>query len=133
MLQEIPISDLFPYIQTAFKGDEDLPQYHISPIDFAGHTYNEILKTAEIMPLTCYKVDEFGFTVTSPGLLYSFGINIEYRTPKILKNWYIEIQKLLGSFECILHGKNNRAIRHLIKQGMNVKEQLIVLECQPEA
>jgi len=62
--------------------------------------------------------------------MYSFGINIEYRKPDILKKWFIEIQNLLGSFECILHGKNNRAIKHLIKQGMNIKEQLIVLECR---
>lgn len=132
MLTEIPITELLPYIEIAFTGDGDLPQYHISAIDFAEHTYSEICKTAEILPITCYKVGEFGFTVTSPGLLYSFGININQRTPEILKNWYIEIQNLLGSFECVLHGKNNRAIRHLIKQGMTIKEQLIVLECHLE-
>jgi len=127
MIEEISITELLPFIQIAFEGDTDLPVYHISDTDYANHTYNEICKTAEIMPLTCYRVGDFGFTVLSDGLLYSFGINVGHRDKKTLKNWFLSIKNILPTFECVLHGKNSRAIKHLIRQGMQVKEQLIVL------
>lgn len=127
MLEEITIEELLPFIIKAFEGDTELPKYHISDRDFAWHTYDQIAKTSEILPLTFYKVCDFGFTVTSPGLLYSFGINVEYRTPELLKMWFDEIKNILGKFDCALHGKNNRAINHLIKQGMKVKEEAIIL------
>lgn len=126
-LVEIPITELLPYINVAFDGDEGLNIYHISDSDYANHTYNEIVKTAEILPLTCYKVGEYGFTVTSPGLLYSFGININHRDKKTLETWFFNLRNILGSFECVLHGKNKRAINHLVKQGMQIKEEAIVL------
>jgi len=127
MLEQITIEELLPLIIKAFEGDTELPKYHISDRDFAWHTYDAICKTAEILPLKYYKVCDFGFTVTSPGLLYSFGINIEYRTPELLKLWFDEIKEIMPKFECMLHGKNSRAIKHLIKQGMKVKEQAIIL------
>jgi len=127
MLTQIPVEELLPFILKAFDGDVELPKYHISDKDFAWHTFDEICKTSEMMPLVCYKVGDFGFTVLSTGLLYSFGINVEYRTPEILKLWFSEILKIMPKFECILHGKNNRAIDHLIKQGMTVKENLTLL------
>jgi len=126
---EIPITELLPYIQTAFDADSELSTYHISDTDYANHTYNEILKTAEILPLTCYKVSEYGFTVTSPGLLYSFGINVNHRDKKTLETWFFNLRNILGSFEVVLHNKNSRAINHLIKQGMDIKEHLTVLQC----
>lgn len=127
MFEEIPITELLPYIITAFDGDKDLPTYHISDTDYANHTYAEILKTAEILPLTCYKVGEYGFTVLAPKLLYSFGINVNYRDKKTLQDWYEKIKEIMPTFECVLHGKNNRAINHLVKQGMQIKEQMIIL------
>ena len=127
MLTEIPIEELIKYILIAFEGDTELPTYHFAEKDFAWHTYDTICKTAEMMPLKCYKVGDFGFTVLAPGLLYSFGINIEYRTPDILKLWFSEILKIMPKFEVVLHGKNSRAINHLIKQGMEIKESLTVL------
>jgi hypothetical protein len=127
MMQEITIEELLPFVLKAFEGDMDLPKYHISDNDFAWHTYNEIMNTAKVLPLTCYKVGDFGFTVTSPGLLYSFGINVEYRTPEILQLWFAEIKNILGSFDCMLHSKNDRAINHLIKQGMSVKGYATIL------
>lgn len=127
MLTEINITELLPYVQIAFEGDNFLPVYHISDSNYANHTYNEILKTSEILPLTCYKVGEFGFTVLAPGLLYSFGINVNHRDKKTLENWFISIKEILPTFECALHGKNSRAINHLLRQGMTIKEQVIVL------
>ena len=129
-MEEILITELLPFIQIAFEGDKDLPTYHISDGDYANHTYNQIIKTAEILPLKCYKVGDYGFTVLGPQLLYSFGINVNHRDKKTLENWFISIKEILPTFEVVLHGKNSRAINHLIKQGMEIKEQLIVLSCQ---
>ncbi len=127
MLEEIPLTDLFPYIQIAFDGDSHLHIYHISDSNYATHTYHEICKTAEILSLTCYKVGEYGFTVTSPGLLYSFGINVKHRDKKTLESWFFNLRNILGSFDCCLHAKNSRAINHLVKQGMEIKDEMIVL------
>lgn len=126
-MTEITLDELFPYIQIAFDGDNDLYRYHISDSDFAQHTYDEICKTAAMIPLTYYKVGEYGFTVTSPGLLYSFGINHQYRTKEFLENWMGEIKNLLITFDCCLHSKNERAIAHLLKQGMKIKEYVTIL------
>ncbi len=129
MLTEIPITELFPFIQIAFDGDVDLPKYHISDKDFAWHTYDEICKTAEMMPVRCYKVGDYGFTVTMPKLLYSFGININHRDKETLENWFSELKNIMPTFDCVLHNKNERGIRHLITQGMTIKEHLTVLSC----
>lgn len=126
-LEQIELTDLLPYIKIAFEEDTELPVYHISDKDYAWHTYDQICKTSDILPITCYKVGEIGFTVLSPGLLYSFGINVNYRDEKTLKDWFYQIKNIMPTFECVLHGKNSRAISHLVKQGMQVKEQLTVL------
>jgi len=130
MIKEITKEEIFKYVQIAFDGDAELEKYHIADDDYAGHTYNEICKTAEMMPLKYYKVGECGFTVFAPGLLYSFGINIKFRDKETLKKWFDEIRNIMPKFECALHGRNSRAIKHLIKQGMEVKEQIIVLQCR---
>ena len=127
MLEEIPLKKLYPFIVKAFEGDGDLGKYHIADRLYALHAYREIEKTAKILPLTYYRVGDFGFTVTSPGLLYSFGININHRDKETLKNWFAEITEILHTFEVVLHSKNQRAINHLVKQGMQIKEHLIVL------
>lgn len=126
-MEQIELSQLLPYIKTAFHRDYELPDYHIADCDFAEHTYAEICKTAQILPLTYYKVGEYGFTVTSPGLLYSFGINVNYRTKEILEQWFLELRELLITFEVCLHNKNTRAINHLLKQGMKIKDTMIIL------
>lgn len=129
MLIEITLTDLKKYIDIAFDGDTELPTYHISDSDYANHTYNEICKTAEILNLTYYKVGDFGFTVLAPKLLYSFGINVNYRDKKTLENWFAELKNIMPIFECVLHDKNSRAINHLIRQGMIIKEHLTLLHC----
>ena len=127
MLTPITIDELYVYIKIAFDGDTELPVYHISDSKFAWHTYEEIIKTAKILPLTYYKVGDFGFTVTSPGLLYSFGINVAHRDKETLQKWFAEIKDILITFDCALHGKNSRAILHLVKQGMRIKEHMTIL------
>lgn len=129
MLTEITLTELYPYIKIAFDGDMELPKYHISDKNYALHTYETIYEASNILSLTYYKVGEFGFTVLAPGLLYSFGIATAYRDKKTLENWFCEIKDIIPIFECVLHDKNSRAINHLIKQGMQIKEHLTVLQC----
>lgn len=126
-LTQIPLSELLPYINIAFDGDTELPKYHIADSDYANHTYDQICETAKILDLTCYKYGEIGFTIVASKLLYSFGINVNYRDKKTLENWFCELRKLLGTFTVVLHDKNSRAINHLIRQGMKVKEKVTVL------
>lgn len=129
MLTQIHLSELLPYIEIAFDGDTELPKYHIAETDYAQHTYDQICETAKILDLTYYKYGDIGFTVLAPNLLYSFGINHKFRYKKNLENWFIQIKNIMPIFEVILHGKNSRAINHLIRQGMQIKEHLTVLEC----
>jgi hypothetical protein len=128
-MTEITLYELKKYIEIAFDNDKELSKYHISNKDFASHTYEEICKTAEILSLKYYKIGEYGFTVLAPKLLYSFGINKKFRDKETLKNWFIEIKNIMPIFDCALHGKNSRAINHLIQQGLKSKEQIIVLQC----
>ena len=128
MMQEIGLDELQGYVEIAFSGDIDLPTYHISnEANYAQHTYEQIVKTAEILPLRYYKVGEFGFTVLTDGLLYSFGINHAHRDKKTLELWFAEIKNILGRFDCVLHSKNSRAINHLVKQGMKITDYSTVL------
>lgn len=128
-LTSIALSELLPYIHLAFDGDTDLPKYHIADMDYALHTYDQICETAKILDLTCYKVGEIGFTVIAPKLLYSFGIAPAYRDKKNLESWFVNLKDIMPTFEVVLHDKNSRAINHLIRQGMKIKEHLTVLRC----
>lgn len=131
IFERIDITELKPYIEIAFQDDIELfNKWHIvqgESLECIDDTYNRILDTIPYFDIACYKVllDDviIGYTVISidHGLLYSFGINKKYRTKEILKKWFAEIVKILGIFDCILWQKNQRAINHLIKQGMTIK------------
>lgn len=131
IFEQVDIIDLKPYIEIAFQNDTELfSKWHIIqdvPLACINDTYNRILDTVSYFDITCYKVLLYdviiGYTVICEehGLLYSFGINKQYRTKEVLKNWFAEIIKILGIFDCILWQKNERAINHLIKQGMTIK------------
>ena len=56
--------------------------------------------------------------------LISFSLNLQYRTRKYLKEFFTLIrQDLKGTFFTLLWTKNIRAIKYLIKQGLNVIDQ----------
>lgn len=127
MFEKINILDLKPFIARAFDGDHELIKWHISGEDLSKcieHTYKTILETSELLPLTCYKIHDYGYTILIENnkLIYSFGINILHRDAETLKEWFDNIKEILGIFDCILWSKNKRAITHLIKQGMFINE-----------
>jgi hypothetical protein len=148
IFEEISINELKPYIAFAFMEDEDLfKKWHIvqgEPLECIEDTYNRIIDTIGHFYIECYRIVAneviIGYTVLCKeyGLLYSFGINKQFRDKETLKNWFAEIRNILGIFDCILWKKNERAINHLIKQGMTIKnttDDYIILNystCQQE-
>lgn len=133
VLVPLMLSEIGDYVKFAFDKDEELlTAYHISPgsLDHCvKHTMDFIVKNAE-----AYKDDmEFfavmhdgnpiGYTIaitneSKPNELYSFGINIHYRTPDILIQWMDALRELLSDkFIVALWAKNARAIGFFIKNG----------------
>lgn len=127
-LIEISIDELNNYINIAFNGDTDLfSKYHIkggTQEDCVFDTHSTIVEASDLFDTTCYKVllrdEPIGFTVVSKKLrlLYSFGINKEYRKKEILELWFENVVNILGVFNCYLWNINSRGITHLLKQGM---------------
>jgi hypothetical protein len=63
--------------------------------------------------------EEIGYVCKIPNNLYSFGININYRTKDNLIEFWERVKELMGdSFICMLFPQNTRAVEFLKKQGM---------------
>ena len=127
----ITLESLPKYVRIAFKGDASLHEYHITGSkdldECVQDTMDKINETSTLFELLLLSVifegEIIGFTILGGGLLYSFGINKEYRTKEILIQWIQEIKDLLDNdFKCMLWNKNNRAIKFLEKQGMNIED-----------
>lgn len=129
---EIPLYRLRPYIKMAFEGDADLiDRYHLVNGDLMQcvySTYDKIMELGRIGgELSCYALfqEEFGpigYMVTTPeNMLYSFGINIEYRTAAIVMDWWQQVKKMLNNeFAVPLWKKNERAINFFLRNGMEI-------------
>lgn len=140
---EIDRAELQDAIEIAFGGDTGLlEKYHIKQGTLAecvDDTYNKICNAEANFPMEYYKVVldgiKIGYTAMSKkeSLLYSFGININYRNKKTLQLWFENVVNILGSFNCYIWTKNERAILHLVKQGMKIKPidyvQLTYTQC----
>lgn len=119
-------------IRKVFEGDKELlEKYHIlkgSELSVCvKNTYESIVQISEQFPMDYHKVlsDEelIGYLVTSQSImgakvLYSFGLNKEYRK-EFAKDLFESVQKLLGEqFLCILWEHNSRAINYLKRNGL---------------
>lgn len=124
---------LYECIYSAFAGDKKLiEKYHVvgdNLEDCVRDTHNKIIETSNQIPLDWYAlVDEekaIGYLVVSVenNLLYSFGLNIDYR-----QNYsdllFEKISELLDeNFICLLWNKNVRAINYLLRNGMKIKQE----------
>lgn len=121
-LVKIELSELPPFVECAYEGDNDLlTKYHI-----ANYTLCEAVDTTMVMiEITSLGLDmkyfavieneePIGYLSTFPNNLYSFGINIEYRTREILSEFWKKITEILGnSFISMLYHNNTRAINWL--------------------
>lgn len=127
----IELHQVRDYVKRAFENDiELLERYHISPgtLDHCvDHTMDFINRNVDH-----YKGDMklfavqfggiiIGYTILiqnekTPNELYSFGININYRKPEILKAWLKEIEEILGkTYFVALWSKNERAVNFFLK------------------
>lgn len=130
-LKKIDIAEIEKYVAIGFEGDNELVEkYHFSEktlpetVDKNVSNINEMNK---LYPLECYSVEvegnPIGFTVLGKSLLYSFGINKNYRAKEILIEWVEEIKRRLEVFIVCLYAENTRAINFFEKNGMQVVER----------
>ncbi len=130
-IKKITKFELPDYIKIAYEGDEDLfKKYHVEEFDFkdaVNSTVGMIDLISQQVQMVYFKIQEdsndIGYLVVFKNNLYSFGINKNYRTAKILFEFWSYIKKILGdSFICMLFPNNTRAINWLIKCGMSIVE-----------
>ena len=114
-------------IELAFLGDSDLiEKYHAandSMQDSVLHTIERIDVTSmayelKYFKVSCDKVDA-GFFVIGDNFLYSFGLNLRFRTKEyLIKWWALVCKELKPNFICMMNKKNTRGIDFLKRQGM---------------
>lgn len=136
VLERIYKIELPVYVKLAFEGDEELlNDLHISPgsLDHCvNHTLGLVNGSADFYKddIEYFKVslndETIGYTIvikneTRPNELYSFGINIKYRTKEILQSWLTEVEKILSKpYYIVLWSKNTRAINFFERNGFVV-------------
>lgn len=96
---------------------------------FTGRVYAESQKIAYVIEFhDGKKVTDIGYTVIAktpdtPNELYSFGINIHYRSKAIVLKWLNAVKILLGqTFWTSLYKDNSRAINFFEKNGFKKVE-----------
>ena len=155
VFEQISLRDLKPLISFAFYDDPDLlTKYSLLKTDTHTPTLEESVEQnyqtiSEAFNLPIYNYGEdvriydvrligdngstsIGFTVTleneePPHILFSFGININYRDRKTNAKWLEQVKAHLGKIVCVtLHNNNTRAINYLVKNGFTptVQEEI---------
>lgn len=136
--EEIRFEELEPLVAFGFGSDPELiEKYQQIPGDFKTMVDRNIKNIAEadtILDLRFFKVmfNEIiiGFTVVDFGknILFSFGINVKYRTKEILIEWIEEIKVLLnGLVRVLLWKQNKRAIEFLKKNAFEVSNETDII------
>ena len=139
-LVEIAHYELKGFVEASYENDEELlTTYHIRPMEFdeaVQETLNMIRITSIGLNMNYFGFlmdgDKIGYICTFQNNLYSFGLNIDYRTPSILLCFWDNIVEILGdSFICMLYPNNKRAIKWLKRCGMvevpDIEENCITL------
>ena len=122
---------LFLGIMSAFSEDADLvDKYHCVEGTFemcVTDTYIKVKQASSLYPMQWYNIYEgdevIGYVVTCKtyNFLYSFGINIGYRTHENMATYFDKMSSLFdGGFTCGLWAKNIRAIEYMMKNGMKI-------------
>ena len=128
---EFADESLYVGIMNAFEGDYELvDKYHYINSDYiecVTDTYLKIKQAQKKYPLEMYDSklgeDVIGYVVICKtyNFLYSFGINVQYRTPQNMTFFFKKIaMSFNGGFTCGLWAKNMRAIEYLLKNGMEI-------------
>lgn len=122
-------TELMEAIKIAFEGDEDIvPLYDpnekvnsINDVVLSVWAKIDVLGDLCISKGVYVKNKLVGFYVYCESLLISFSINKDYRTSEYLKGLYELMKMDLGEeFYCRLWEKNERAIKWLVKNNMEI-------------
>lgn len=134
MIELTPLKyDLKKYVEIAYKGDNDLlNKYHV-----AEYTFEEaVQETLLMIEITSFGIDMKNYAVLKDERiigylscfkhnLYSFGINIKYRTSNTLSEFWDKVREILGnSFITMLYPNNTRAIAWLKRCGMQQVDEV---------
>lgn len=129
-IKKISENELYNLILISYRDDyEGLKMFHVTHnlelTEAVDLTWDIIKEESKGATFEYYKVCFFkkpiGYFVTAPGVLYSFCINIKYRTPTIVKAWWAEVEKIFrGRFVTGVYENNTRAINFLKRRGMKV-------------
>lgn len=126
-VQAITKEELQQYMVVGFSDDvELLNRFHHKPGSLHGciqATMKNVEECASLMPLQYYRLvlngKPIGFTITGPSILYSFGINIKFRTKELVLEWFNKMKEMLrNDFRVVLYNVNQRAIRFFERNGM---------------
>lgn len=124
-------NDLYKAISIAFEDDDKLiKDYHIvgkTHEDCVNDTYNRIIEESKLSELYWFIVcDAQGFTIgflvvsLQYQILYSFGLNIKNRS-QYSDIFFNKVSELMHNcFGCGLYNKNERGIKFLLRNGMEV-------------
>jgi hypothetical protein len=138
-VKKIQLKELPELVKFSYEDDNDLfEKYHVAKMDLHRCVMSTLVmigETARNYQLQYYKVMDnkkaIGYFIIFNECLYSFAINIHYRTKKVLTNWWKHVLRVLGThFMCSLNANNSRALKFLERQGMKVisqDESLIIL------
>lgn len=133
-LIEIPFEEIPDLVRLGFGNDPELmSKYQQLDTDFettVSRNIENIESSAKLGTLIYYLVqnenEKLGFTVVDVEnyLLVSFGINIKFRTKKVVTEWFMRIKMIFeDGFGCVLWNKNKRAIQFLERQGMTIENK----------
>ena len=126
-LKKILLEDLRQYVEIAYKGDDDLLLHYwgtdLNLQEAVDLTMSLIEQVDKEVPVDYYAVEseeqEIGYIVNFPNNLYSFSININYRTKEnLICFWELIKEVMEDGFICMLFPQNERAIKWLKKCGM---------------
>lgn len=126
-IEKISNFELRDLVEIAYRGDSDLLDKYwgddFSLEEAVNETMwmiNEVAKEAPMEYFAVLKDDEeIGYVCKIPNNLYSFGININYRTKDNLIEFWEKVKEVMeDGFICMLFPQNVRAIKFLKKMGM---------------
>ena len=126
-IEKISNFELRDLVEIAYRGDSDLLDKYwgddFSLEEAVNETMwmiNEVAKEAPMEYFVVLKDDEeIGYVCKIPNNLYSFGININYRTKDNLSEFWERVKDVMADgFICMLFPQNVRAIKWLKKMGM---------------
>lgn len=121
-LSEIKIDELKKVIASALEGDTELVEKYCGISDkmdvTVDYIYSQIADAVKKMNCRIFAIIKnvgeeaesigYAITVADKKMLYSYGINKEFRTGKVHEMWLAEILKMLGTGYIVPVWKKNR-------------------------